>query len=105
MNNDTLPRKNGPLAPLPADLALDSYFLEARSKLLDVAAILDRINRGLPTAELENDPRLLRIRRALEVLLDRSGGRAERIQQIFSLDYDPTWERPLPRFSQDATAP
>jgi hypothetical protein len=31
------------------------------------------------------------------VLHDRSGGRAERIQQIFSLDYDPAWERPQPR--------
>jgi hypothetical protein len=105
MNNDNVTRKNGPLAPMPAERALDSYFLEARCKLLDVAAILDRINRGLPTEELENDPRLLRIRRAMEVLLDRSGGRAERIQQIFSLDYDQTWERPQPRFSQDAPVP
>jgi hypothetical protein len=102
MNNDNLSRKNAPLNPLPAGHALDAYFLEARCKLLDVAAILDRINRGLPTEELDKDPRLARIREALEVLLDRSGGRAERIQQIFSLDYDPTWERPQPRFTQDA---
>jgi len=26
-----------------------------------------------------------------------SGGRAERIQKIFSLDYDAEWERPKPR--------
>ena len=32
--------------PLPAARALDQYFLEARSKLLDLAAILDRIGRG-----------------------------------------------------------
>ena len=103
MNNESSSRKNGPnLAPLPADRALESYFLEARSKLLDVAAILDRINRGLPSEELENDPRLHKVRQALEVLLDRSGGRAERIQQIFSLDYDPTWERPQPRFAHEA---
>jgi hypothetical protein len=31
------------------------------------------------------------------VLADPSGGRAERVQQIFSLDYDPAWERPQPR--------
>jgi hypothetical protein len=105
MNNDNLSRKTGTLAPLPAGRALDAYFLEARCKLLDVAAILDRINRGLPTEELENDPRLQKVREALEVLLDRSGGRAERIQQIFSLDYDPTWERPQPRFTHDATTP
>ena len=34
------------MTPLPATQALDRYFLEARSKLLDLAAILDRIGRG-----------------------------------------------------------
>ena len=83
--------------PIPAPKALESYFLEARSKLLDVAAILDRIGRGDDGEDVENDPRLMRVRQALEVLLDQSGGRAERIQKIFSLDYDPNWERPRPR--------
>lgn len=83
--------------PLPAAKTLDAYFLEARAKLLDVAAILDRIGRGSDAAGVENEPRLARVRQALEVLLDQSGGRAERIQKIFSLDYDPTWERPRPR--------
>jgi hypothetical protein len=83
--------------PLPAPKALDAYFLEVRAKILDVAAILDRIGRGAEGGAIENDPRLARVRQALEVLLDQSGGRAERIQQIFSLDYDPNWERPKPR--------
>jgi hypothetical protein len=83
--------------PLPAAQALDRYFLEARSRLLDLAAILDRIGRGPGVPEVEGDPRLERISQALEVLHDKSGGRAERIQQIFSLDYEPTWERPQPR--------
>ncbi len=83
--------------PLPAAQALDRYFLEARSKLLDLAAILDRIGRGPGAPEVDGDPRLERIGQALEVLHDKSGGRAERIQQIFSLDYEPTWERPQPR--------
>jgi hypothetical protein len=97
MNPDDRSRKGAtPLSPLPARAALDAYFLEARSKLLDLAAILDRIGRG-GDAAVEKDPRLARIRQALEVLHDESGGRAERIQQIFSLDYDPGWERPQPR--------
>jgi hypothetical protein len=83
--------------PLPAHTALDAYFLEARCKLLDLAAILDRIGRGTDASTASEDPRLARVRQALEVLHDLSGGRAERIQQIFSLDYDPTWERPQPR--------
>jgi hypothetical protein len=85
------------LSPLPSGAALESYFLEARCKLLDLAAILDRIGRGGGAGEAEEDPRLQKVRQALEVLHDRSGGRAERIQQIFSLDYDPQWERPQPR--------
>jgi len=83
--------------PLPGPKALDTYFLEARSKLLDLAAILDRIGRGSGAAGASEDPRLQKIRQALEVLHDQSGGRAERIQQIFSLDYDPNWKLPQPR--------
>ena len=85
------------MTPLPAAQVLDRYFLEARSKLLDLAAILDRIDRGQGAAGVVNDPRPEKIRQALEVLQDSSGGRAERIQQIFSLAYDPAWERPQPR--------
>ena len=84
------------MTPLSAARTLDRYFLEARSKLLDLAAILDRIGRGQAAASVDADPRLDKIRQALEVLHDKSGGRAERIQQIFSLAYDPTWERPQP---------
>lgn len=87
------------IAPLPADKALETFFLEARCKLLDIAAILDRINRGQDSGEiLASDPRVERIRKALEVLHDQSGGRAERIQQIFSLEYDSAWEKPKPRY-------
>ena len=85
------------LSPLPSRTALDAYFLEARCKLLDLAALLDRIGRGAGSGEVEKDARLERIRQALEVLHDPSGGRAERIQRLFSLDYDATWERPKPR--------
>jgi hypothetical protein len=85
------------MTPLPAGKALDSFFLEARCKILDLAAILDRIERGKDAAGLANDPRLRRIAEAVELL--RSGGsdRAERVQQVFSLDYDPEWKRPTPR--------
>jgi hypothetical protein len=84
------------LNPVPADKALDAHYLEVRSLLLDVAAVLDRIGRGAGARELDSDPRLARIRQALDVLCDREGGRAERVQRIFSLDYDPAWKRPTP---------
>lgn len=84
------------MTPLTSRTALDSYFLEARCKLLDLAAILDRIDRGGGSNELVKDPRLANIRHALEILSDESGGRAERVQRLFSLDYDSKWERPKP---------
>jgi hypothetical protein len=85
------------MTPLTANQALDNYFFEARCKILDLAAILDRIGRGRDATLTSEDPRLERIRQALEVLEDQSGGRAERIQQIFSLPYEQGWKVPQPR--------
>jgi hypothetical protein len=79
------------MTPLPAAKALDTYFLEARSKLLDLAAVLDRIDRGPGAPSAAHDPRLEKIRQALDTLRDQSVGRAERVQKIFSLEYDPSW--------------
>ena len=85
------------MTPLAADQALERYFLEARSKLLDLAAILDRIGRGQNAARAVQDPRVARIRAALEVLGGDQPGRAETIQQIFSLTYDAAWDKPKPK--------
>ena len=84
-------------APQPASKVLDAHYLEARCKLLDLAAILDRVGRGAGASELEGDYRMHRIQQALDILLDPSGGRAERIQKLFSDDYDPSWEKPPPK--------
>jgi hypothetical protein len=83
--------------PLPAPRALDQYFLEARARLLDVAAFLDRIGRGEHTALAEADPRLAKIARALAVLQTDVQNKAELIQKIFSQEYDANWPRPQPR--------
>ena len=85
------------MMPLPAPKVLDQFFLEARARLLDLAAILDRIQRGPDASAVARDPRLARIREALEALGDQPSDRAERLQMIFSLDYDPAWEKPVPR--------
>lgn len=84
------------LAPLPAQRALDAYFPEARSKILDLAAILDRLDRGEDAADLD-DPRVLKLRAALDLLLKSGTGRAEAVQKLFSLPYDPMWVPPAPR--------
>ena len=86
------------MTPMPAARALDMFFLDARSRLLDLAATLDRLDRGGDGTATAADPRLERIRQALLALLETEPGRAERVQQIFSLPYDPDWPRPQPRF-------
>jgi hypothetical protein len=84
------------LTPMSAARALDVHFLEARSKLLDLAAILDRIDRGADA--LTGDPRVAQIRTAIQTLSETKGpDRAARVQELFSLTYDPNWQRPTPR--------
>ena len=85
------------MTPLPAARALDQFFLDARSRVLDLAATLDRVGRGADPDAAAADPRLARLREAIGVLLSADGGRAERVQQVFSQPYDPAWERPAPR--------
>jgi hypothetical protein len=84
--------------PLPATRALDQFILDARCKLLDLAATLDRIDRGANPEIAHADPRTAKIKEALKALISNAPNKAEMIQQIFSLEYDPNWKRPLPRF-------
>jgi hypothetical protein len=84
------------LTPMSAAQALDAHFLEARSRLLDLAAILDRIDRGADA--LTGDPRLAQIRTAIQALSETKGpDRAARVQELFSLPYDSNWKPPTPR--------
>ena len=82
------------MQPLSAQAALDAYFPEARSKLLDLAGILDRIDRG---GGLANDPRHQRLIAALDLLKADGPGRATAVQELFSLAYDPAWGVPEPK--------
>jgi hypothetical protein len=70
---------------------LNNDFLETRAKLLEVAAILDRIDRAPARHGEHPDVRMYQLRRAIEALLEPGPGRAETVQRIFSLDYDSGW--------------
>ena len=86
------------MTPLPADRVLDQFFLEARGKLLEVAAIFDRLGRGAGADTATIDPRAAKLKQAVEVLLGDAPNKAELLQQLFSLPYDPDWKKPAPRF-------
>ena len=86
------------MTPLPATRVLEQFYLDARCRLLDLAAILDRMARGEDTGATASDSRTAKFQKALAVLLADSPNKAELIQQVFSLEYDPDWKRPKPRF-------
>ena len=79
--------------PMPAADVLDREFLEIRAKMLQIAASFDRIDRGEGT--VEGDPRIALYHEALEVLLSDHPNRAEKIQLIFSRQYDESWRENL----------
>ena len=71
---------------------LNRDFLDTRCRILDLAASLDRLDRApRPAGGDHPDSRLAQLRLALEALLEPGPGRAETVQRIFSLDYDPAW--------------
>ena len=71
---------------------LDRDFLETRSRILEIAAALDRLDRAPGRVGQATDRRMAQLRQALEALLEPGPGRAEAVQRIFSLDYDPHWQ-------------
>jgi hypothetical protein len=78
----------GCMATMKRQQLLDVYFLDARSKLIDLAAFLDRLDR----ADGEADFRLAALNRALQELGSTKASRAEQV--LLSLS-DPTNE-PIP---------
>lgn len=64
---------------------LDLYFMDARCKLIELAAFLDRVDRGSGGTDFRLDA----FRAALRHLSDGEPGRAEAVLRAFS---DPTEE-------------
>lgn len=79
-------RRNG-------DAIIAESFLEVRAKLLEVAATLDRIDRGCESGSLGGDAASQRelLSAATKILLTAGPDRAANLQQLFSRDYDSDW--------------
>ena len=75
--------------PMPAPEVLDREFLEIRAKILEVAASLDRLDRG--EGDIRSDDRYQQLCQGIEILKESDVDRAERVQTLFSLPYDPQW--------------
>jgi hypothetical protein len=69
------------------DRVLDLYFMEARSKLIDLAAFLDRVDR----AEGADDFRIKALRKAMKEL---NHGKPERAKRVLLSLSDPS-DKPI----------
>jgi hypothetical protein len=77
--------------PLDAPEVLNREFLEVRARLLQLAAVLDRLDRA--DGDVAGDPRMEKIRGGLAILGGGDPGRAERIQLLFSRAYEADWRK------------
>lgn len=82
-----------PTCPMSARSVIDAYFLEHRGKLLDIAAFLDRVDRGGDALAAADDFRLRALHEGLRLVADGKGDRARRLLEYLS---DPTAE-PIPQ--------
>jgi hypothetical protein len=73
-----------PSHPRTATEVLDTYFLETRAKLIEIAANLDRAERAPGAGAIRADPRLAFVAEALKVLQGPGPNRAEQIQRLYS---------------------
>lgn len=77
---------------------IDESILEMRWRCLSLAADLDRIQRARDgKSALGSDPRIAKLRDALQALLGMEADRAEKVQMIFSDKSPPPQTSPKPR--------
>lgn len=69
--------------PLSQREIIDTYFMENRSRILDVAAFLDRLERAREK-DAEDDFRYRALREALNALVGDSATRTKDIQMLLS---------------------
>jgi len=62
---------------------VEEYFIENRTKVLDIAAFLDRLDRAREM-DAEDDFRVVAFRKALQALCIHEGPRVQTIQMILS---------------------
>jgi hypothetical protein len=87
---------SAPLRPDAAYSAVDHSFVDARARVLDVAAFLDRVQRY----GQQDDFRIDALRKAIAELSSDTPGRVERILNLLS---DPT-DDPIPQATTKAAA-
>ena len=73
-----------PYSSKSASEILDTYFIENRAKLLDIASFLDRIDRYEGAEKARNDFRYRAFVKALMLLSHTEADRTKALQMVFS---------------------
>ncbi|MEZ6053136.1 MAG: hypothetical protein R3C02_17390 [Planctomycetaceae bacterium] len=81
------------MATKTADSILDRHFLELRCEILNLAAALDRIERSDGFEAVSEDNRLELLRQGIDILRTEGTDRAERMQMLFSDEYQAGWNQ------------
>lgn len=68
---------------------LDQEYLQVRAKILEIGAFFDRLGEA-ESADLD-EQKLDLLKRASHLLTDDQSKKAERIQLLFSREYDQAW--------------
>jgi hypothetical protein len=83
-----------------ANETLDRQYLTMRERILSLAADFDRIERaGDGMALLKTDPRVGQLRKAIDIVLNKTSNRAEQVQLLLS-DTTPAPKRRKVRASE-----
>lgn len=77
----------------PASKIIAEEFLIARSKILELAATLDRIERG--SGDIESSAQMNLLMQGIHILTDEEVDKAKRVQLLMSRQYDPEWTTKL----------
>lgn len=70
--------------PMTYAQIVETYFLEHRAKVIDIAAFLDRLERAADGPAALEDFRVVALRNALALLGDGQGERAKRVLESLS---------------------
>lgn len=75
--------------PLTTVQIIDEYFIENRTRLLELASFLERIDHSADGGDTQGDFRMTAFHQALHVLASNAPDKMDQVQLIFS---DPTIE-------------
>ena len=75
--------------PLTTGQIIDEYFIENRTRLLELAAFLERLDRSADGVDAGADFRMAAFRRALQAIASDAPDKMDQVQLLFS---DPTTE-------------